>query len=463
VSSGPRIYCTQFDSQYLARGIAMLRSLRRFDALAAIQVLALDPQCAHVLGEIFGSALNLITPETLRERCPALQSLQSQRSPWALYATQKPVSVLYALENAAPASIVAFVDADTWFFSDPAPMIAELGGASIGLSPHRYSEELRQAAVYGEFNAGCILWRADAEGLRCAADWARDCLDRCDERPDAEGRFMNQGYLSCWPERYSGVHILRHPGVNLAPWNVDNYSLAPDGAGVAVDGKPLIFFHFSGLVPDAGGVWRSFHAHRHRQLQFLRESIYGPYLAAVEAERRLLQQTYGCEGVGSVRDDLIVGPSVLGFRPWPGAAPVSPEVVRLEDAEVELEAHRRAIRGLVDAGMFEAALSALRAVGPPLRGPRQEWEYCLAFCLHSIGTEREEALRHYTAALELGYDEFWVCFHRGQLLLTIGRNEDGLRDLDRALDLRPEHSGLSDLVARSKYPSSDTLSVRPDE
>jgi tetratricopeptide (TPR) repeat protein len=440
VSSAPRIYCTQFDSQYLARGIAMLRSLRRFDALAAIQVLALDPQCAHVLAGTFGPALTLITTEILLDRRPELRALQGQRSPWAFYATLKPFSALHALENASPASIVALIDADTWFFSDPAPMIAEFGVASIGLSPHRFPEELRQLAVYGEFNAGCTLWRPDEQGLRAAGDWARDCLNRCDERFDDEGNFMNQGYLNRWPERYSGVHILRHPGVNLAPWNVDNYLLAPDGAGVTVQGMPLIFYHFSGLVPDAGGVWRSFHGHQHRQMQFLRESIYGPYLAAVEAERRLLQDAFGMEGVGSLRRELIVGPSVTAFRPS------TAEAVLLE----RLEAHWRAIRGLVDAGMFDAALLALRAAGPPLHGPRHEWEYYQAFCLHSIGTEREAALRHYNAALELGYDEFWVCFHRGQLLLKMRRREDGLRDLGRAFDLRPEHKGLSALLAKSK-------------
>ena len=447
VSAAPRIYCTQFDSNYLARGIVMLRSLRRFDTVAAVQVLALDPRCAQVLADTFGTAaIRLITTETLIDRLPALQALREKRSPWAFYATQKPLSVLNAVENAPPDSTVAFIDADTWFFSDPAPMIAELGEASIGVSPHRYTAELQSFAEYGQFNAGCILWRVDAEGLRCVRDWARDCVDWCEERLDSDGRFMNQGYLGRWPERYAGVHVLEHPGVNLAPWNVDNHRLAPAGDGVSVDGRPLIFFHYSGMVPDAASAWRSFHIHRHRQLQFLRELIYGPYLDAVEAERSRLLAVYGMDGVGSVRQDLIAAPSVVTFRPTAAAAAVAADVVRLEDAEVELEAYRRAVRGLVYNGMVEAALSVLRSVGPPMRGPRDEWEYFLAFCLHMLGREPEVALRHYNEAREQGYDEFWVCFHRGHLLVKMDRREDALRDLNRARELRPQHEGLSELL-----------------
>ena len=441
-----RIYCTQFDSQFLTRGIAMLRSVRRFDACATLQVLALDGQCAQVLADLFRNGLNLITTETLAEQYPELPALREQRSTWAYYATQKPMGVMHALENAPPMSIVAFIDADTWFFADPTPLFAELGAASIGLSPHRYSTDLQHFAAAGEYNAGCILWRADAEGVRCTRDWTRDCLEWCGEQLDASGRYMNQGYLRNWPERYSGVHVLSHPGVNLAPWNVDNHMLAPDGAGIAVDGSPLIFFHFSGLVPSADGVWHSFHSHRHRQLPFLRESIYGPYLAQVEAERDLLRRAYGIEGTGNVRAELTIGPGVLSFRAATHGTQKPVEIVRQEDMDVELARHRRAIRVLVDAGMVEAALTMLRSCGPPLQGSRGEWEYYMAFCLQSLARQPETALRHYTAALEQGYEEFWVRFHRGQLLLKMGCHDDAVRDLQRALELRPFHEGLPDFL-----------------
>ena len=106
-------------------------------------------------------------------------------------------------------------------------------------------------------NAGCIYWRSDQTARRCAADWRDDCLEWCDERVCADGRFMNQSYLTRWPERYTGVHIIRHPGVNLGPWNVDGHLLRRDGGSLRVDGRPLIFYHFSGIVRDREGRWYS--------------------------------------------------------------------------------------------------------------------------------------------------------------------------------------------------------------
>jgi tetratricopeptide (TPR) repeat protein len=259
---------------------------------------------------------------------------------------------------------------------------------------------------------------------------------------------MNQGYLRWWPRRYRGVHVLRHPGVNLAPWNVDNHALAKDGAAVTVDGSPVIFFHFSGLVPD-GGAWASFHSHRRRQLAFLRESVYGPYLAAVEAEDEQLRRDYGIDSAGNRRSELNVRPDVLRFRSATATALTPPEVVRGEDAEVELGRHRRALRALVDARMFEAALAALRSTGPPLDGRYPEWDYLVAYSLQALNRDREAALWHYTKALELGFDEFWVRLHRGQLLLKLRRRHEARRDLERAFELRPAYEGLADLLRKA--------------
>jgi hypothetical protein len=365
----------------------MIRSVRRFDACAAIQVFALDGQCATILRDLFGAAVTVVEP-------PDFPELRATRSRWAYYATLKPLGVVQALERAAAGSAVLFVDADTWFFSDPSPLFGEFEGASIGLSPHRFAPGNEGLDVFGKYNAGCILWRADAAAQRCANDWSRDCLEWCGEQPDEQGRFMNQGYLTCWPERYSGVHVIRHPGANLAPWNIVNYDLETEGAGISVNGQPLIFYHFSGLVPCPGGVWLSFHDYPGNRLEFLRERLYGPYLAAVEAESELLQRRYGVAGTGNVRTDLKVGPGVLEFR---ASRPTLQDGAR-EAAENELERYRKALRALMDADMNEAALLALQTAGPPVHGSRAEWDDDVKRCLQ-VPTPPANVLRRGLASL----------------------------------------------------------------
>jgi hypothetical protein len=310
-----RVYCTYFDSLYLARGVAMLRSLRLHDPLASIHVLALDVACAHILEQTFERDVHVIELAELHAYDPALAQIRETRSAWAFYATQKPALVRFLFDRRPRARSIAYIDADTWFFADPEPLFAEIGDASIAVSPHRFSPGSEHLLRYGRYNAGLIYWRADEVGRRCVEDWRSDCLSWCDEQPQDDGRFMNQGYLNGWPERYPRVHVVEHPGVNLAPWNADNHALSAHGDGVLVDGRPLVFFHFSGLMLDETGAWCSFYPHADRQADLTRDRIYGPYLAAVEEERRAIREKYGVEETGSVRAELTVSTSHLRFSP----------------------------------------------------------------------------------------------------------------------------------------------------
>jgi hypothetical protein len=191
-----RLYCSYFDSSYLSRGIVFLRSLRRRDPKAHVLVPALDDLCARILRERFTGQTMVLETETLHARFPALRTVRAERSSWAYYATQKPALALFAMESKPQPETVMYLDADTWFFADPAPVFEELGRASIGLSPHRFHSAVSHLHVFGAFNAGCVYWRNDETGRRCLADWRDDCLEWCAEQAQPDGRFMNQGYLN---------------------------------------------------------------------------------------------------------------------------------------------------------------------------------------------------------------------------------------------------------------------------
>jgi hypothetical protein len=186
---------------------------------------------------------------------------------------------------------VIHVDADCCFFASPAPLFREIGAASIALSPHDFSPAFEELAVYGRFNAGFIYWRSDAVGLRCLQEYREDCLSWCEPHLEPDGRFMNQGYLTGWPDRYQGLHVIRHPGVNLAYWNVAGRSLTARWR-VRVDGAPLICYHFSGLFRDAVGIWRSARREFGQNTAIALDRIYAPYLKHVDEAERDLRRRY---------------------------------------------------------------------------------------------------------------------------------------------------------------------------
>lgn len=276
----PHAYVTYFDQRYVARAHVMLRSLRRHDPGAEIFALCLDEPAQKLTAALHDRKLVVVLPQELYVFDPALAAC-STRGTAAFRATHKPALAHYVLHRRPDLASIAHIDADVCFFSSPAPLFAEIGEASIALSPHRFVTNLERARWFGQFNAGFIYWRNDPLGRRCLTDYRADCIAWCEPHGTGNGRFMNQGYLTAWPQRYPGVHVIQHPGVNLAPWNIAGHAVS-DLFGVRVDRVLLVFFHFSGLVQGPDGIWCTGYTEFGNNLEIARRAVYVPYLRRVE-------------------------------------------------------------------------------------------------------------------------------------------------------------------------------------
>jgi hypothetical protein len=288
MSIGFRGYTTYFDQRYLARALVMLRALRRHDPEAPLFPLCFDAVAFEIIAGLDDPMIRPIDAAAIAAFEPRLAGC-AKRGRWAFYATHKPVLPLYVFEQHPALGALAHIDADTWFLGSPDPVYAELGAASVGLSPHRFSPAYEDAAIYGRFNAGFIYWRRDATGLRCLEDYRTDCLVWCANQLRPDGRFMNQGYLTAWPERYPDVHVLRHPGVNLAYWNIARHRLA-ERPSVTADDEPVVFYHFSNVHQDGEGVWRTPFGEFGPQRSLVLRALYHPYLSEVERTERWLRR-----------------------------------------------------------------------------------------------------------------------------------------------------------------------------
>src|SRR4051794_28739400 len=122
-----RHYCTYFDHRYLPRGLAMIRSLRRFEPAAAIWVLCLDDLCHRIMSEISEPHVRLISLEEFEQGDEELTRARSNRSLVDYYFTCPPSLVRFVLLRAEPQDSVTYLDADLYFFSDPKPLYDELG------------------------------------------------------------------------------------------------------------------------------------------------------------------------------------------------------------------------------------------------------------------------------------------------------------------------------------------------
>ena len=255
-------FVTYLDQRYVARAIVMLRSLSVYSDGAPIFVLCFDDITEDVINGLNNPCITTIPHSEILDFEPRLHDCQG-RSRWAFYATHKPALPRYVLARWPNISRVTHIDADTRFYSSPAPIFEEDPEAAISVSPHRFgprNDGLQNS--FGVFNAGFISWRNCAVGNACLSDYMDDCINKVDENA-VDGHYMNQGYLTNWPLRYPGVRVIEHLGANVAYWNAATHpmtvSIRKGFPQIFVNGEPLIFFHFSALFRDKTRRWRTNH------------------------------------------------------------------------------------------------------------------------------------------------------------------------------------------------------------
>lgn len=281
-----REFCTLFDSFYLAKAVALHRSLLRHCPDVHLTAFCFDEQARELLAELDLPHLTTVALGELEALDPGLAGTKSSRSRGEYCWTATPAlpRAMFALRPELQE--VTYVDADLWFYSDPEPLFAELGDASVLITEHRYPREYRHHEIRGHFNVQFLVFRRDAHGLQALDWWHERCLEWCYARLE-DGRFGDQKYLDDWPQRFAGVHVLRHRGGGVAPWNVVGHELRETPAGVTVDGDPLVFFHFHQVrMLDHGYDWRAAGYLVPAQAKRL---IYDPYLAALDDALALIR------------------------------------------------------------------------------------------------------------------------------------------------------------------------------
>jgi SAM-dependent methyltransferase len=244
----PRNFCTLFDARYLARGLVTVRSLRAVLPAAEIRVLCIDSETKRVLDRLAEPGVATIDLAELEQEDPALASVKTGRTRGEYCWTATPALCRFVLDREPGLDELTYLDADLLFFGNPEPIFEELGDDSVLIIPHRYAPQWAdQERAHGIYNVEWVTFRRDERGLVVLDWWRERCIEWCYARVE-DGKFGDQKYLDDWPQRFQGVHVLRHPGGGLAPWNVPRHRLRNDGGSISVDGEPLVFFHAHSLA-----------------------------------------------------------------------------------------------------------------------------------------------------------------------------------------------------------------------
>lgn len=292
--------CTLFDSNYLSRGIALYESLIRACPSFHLYVVAFDDKCYEYLSK---AKLPHLTPISLKEfEDEELLKVKPTRSIAEYCWTCTSSVILYCL-NRFKLDACTYIDADMVFYGDPKILTDEMGSDSILLSKHRYTKDYDVSDTHGIYCVQFMCFKNTEQGLTALTWWRDRCLEWCYARLE-DGKFGDQKYLDDWLQRFTGVHVLTHPGQGIAPWNVQQFSFVNEDGGLYLaernkNGKyPVIFFHFHGLkfytdqfVSCCGAIYEL--------TPEVKEIFYKPYIKSLlDIEARLKQQviSFGVNG-----------------------------------------------------------------------------------------------------------------------------------------------------------------------
>lgn len=172
----------------------------------------------------------------------------------------KPAAILHLMDKGF--GRVTYLDPDIYVIK-PLTHVREAheAGNALVLTPHSMKPledgldpddvRLMQTGVY---NLGFASFASEPAAHDLLGWWHRRMLADC--RVDLKnGLFVDQKFMDLAPAYCESTHILRHPGYNVAYWNLASRPVTRRGPKWKVGRSDLYFFHFSGVVPGNHSVF----------------------------------------------------------------------------------------------------------------------------------------------------------------------------------------------------------------
>jgi len=238
--------------------------------------------------------LDKVTVVSLNEfETPDLKEVKKERSKaeYCWTCTSSVISYVFEKYNVPDCT---YIDSDLFFYSDPSVLISELDqhNKDILITEHRFSylPRLYEEKRGGRFCVQFLTFRNKENSLKVLDKWRKQCINWCYSRYE-DGKFGDQKYLDEWPLIYQNIHILKHQGGGIAPWNLKQYRFIKDGNSITGRVRKtgsafeIVFFHFQYVKFLENG---SYDAGWYLIPSSVKILFYAPYLKKIaDIERRL--------------------------------------------------------------------------------------------------------------------------------------------------------------------------------
>jgi hypothetical protein len=285
-------FCTLFDSNYAAKGLAMYQSLIKTCTAFHLYIFAFDDKLEENLIKMNLPHISVISLKDFEDE--ELLAVKPSRTMVEYCWTTTPSTILYCITK-YNLDHCTYLDADLYFFSNPKVLIDEMGDCDVLITPHRYSKKYDQTLTSGKYCVQFNTFKNTENGLDILIKWRNDCIDWCFNRYE-DGKRGDQMYLDKWSEIYNGVHELEHLGGGVAPWNMQQYKFIRNKQviqGIELTSNKqfnLIFFHFHYMFSVNKSFFREFSFDIYELPESIHKIVYIPYLKFLIKSYRFCQK-----------------------------------------------------------------------------------------------------------------------------------------------------------------------------
>lgn len=261
------VFCTVLSRFRVYQALALLWSLKQVGAPQRFFILCMDNQTLRLLKRMRIKDVILLSPGDIRNLEP--ERFKKSRKLNEYCWTMKPVLIETLFEKFSDIDRVTYIDADLFFYSNPAVVFRRQPEASVLLTRGEIaiSRLSKPAALVfqdmmGEYNSGFISFKRDESGLACLSWWKDQCMASCVSEPQ-NGQFGDQKYLESMPYLFRNVEEVTTPGVNIGHWNSDKHRFRAHNGYLYIDCYRLICYHFSGYrILKNGSILQIFETDR---------------------------------------------------------------------------------------------------------------------------------------------------------------------------------------------------------
>lgn len=186
---------------------------------------------------------------------PELEDMAKKYSIAEFNTSVKPFYFLYLHKKYPQATQILFVDPDMRVYDKLDELDNLHKQYDILLTPHilepmiidgKEPSEIAYLST-GTYNLGFLSLRMSDEAVRFMNWWAERLKQFC-YFDFAKGLFVDQKWVNLVPVFFKSVFVVRHPGYNIAYWNIQERNLTGELGSIKVNSDfPLVIYHWSSV------------------------------------------------------------------------------------------------------------------------------------------------------------------------------------------------------------------------